>query len=145
VGTETPRRRTLAAGNNPKLQTVESLGVNVYDLLKYDQVVFSKEADPGPPGSGEAMTKIFEVIRKPLLTEKGQILRENNIQVFEVATWASKHQIKEAVELLLQAKVKSIRTVRIPAKDQAPGPLDGHHRPPQEGLHRTRRGPPAAE
>jgi large subunit ribosomal protein L23 len=62
------------------------------------------------------MTKIFEVIRKPLLTEKGQILREQNIQVFEVATWASKHQIKEAAELLLQAKVKSIRTVRMPSK-----------------------------
>ena len=62
------------------------------------------------------MTKIFEVIRKPLLTEKGQILRDNNIQVFEVATWASKHQIREAAELLLQAKVKSVRTVRVPAK-----------------------------
>jgi len=62
------------------------------------------------------MTKIFDVIRKPLLTEKGQILREKNIQVFEVATWASKHQIKEAAELLLQAKVKSIHTVRMPAK-----------------------------
>ncbi|HLO69017.1 MAG TPA: 50S ribosomal protein L23 [Holophaga sp.] len=62
------------------------------------------------------MTKIFEVIRKPLLTEKGQILREANIQVFEVATWASKNQIKEAAELLLQAKVKSVRTVRVPAK-----------------------------
>jgi len=67
------------------------------------------------------MTKIFEVIRKPLLTEKGQILRENNIQVFEVATWASKHQIKEAAELLLQAKVKSIRTVRIPSKSKRLG------------------------
>jgi len=67
------------------------------------------------------MTKIFEVIRKPLLTEKGQIMRENNIQVFEVATWASKHQIKEAAELLLQAKVKSIRTVRIPSKSKRLG------------------------
>jgi len=62
------------------------------------------------------MTKIFEVIRKPLLTEKGQILRESNVQVFEVASWANKHQIKEAAELLLQAKVKSVRTVRTPAK-----------------------------
>jgi len=62
------------------------------------------------------MTKIFEVIRKPLLTEKGQILRESNIQVFEVATWATKNQIKEAAELLLQAKVKSVRTVRVPSK-----------------------------
>ena len=67
------------------------------------------------------MTKIFEVIRKPLLTEKGQILREKNIQVFEVAPWASKHQIKEAAELLLQAKVKSVRTVRIPSKSKRLG------------------------
>ena len=67
------------------------------------------------------MTKIFEVIRKPLLTEKGQILREANIQVFEVAVWASKHQIKEAAELLLQAKVKSIRTVKMPSKSKRLG------------------------
>ena len=71
------------------------------------------------------MTKIFDVIRKPLLTEKGQILREQNIQVFEVATWATKHQIKEAVDS---------------QPDQAPGPLRGHFQPPQEGLCRTRRG-----
>ena len=64
------------------------------------------------------MTKIFDVIRRPLLTEKGQIQRELNpsLQVFEVATWASKHQIKEAAELLLQTKVISVRTVSIPAK-----------------------------
>jgi large subunit ribosomal protein L4 len=40
----TSENATLAAGNNPKLHTIESLGVNVYDLLKFDQVVFSKEA-----------------------------------------------------------------------------------------------------
>jgi len=72
------------------------------------------------------MTKIFEVIRKPLLTEKGQILREKNIQVFEVATWATKHQIKEAAELLLQAKVKSIRTIKVPAKAKRLGRWMGH-------------------
>jgi large subunit ribosomal protein L4 len=33
-----------ASGNNPKLGTVEGTGVNVYDLLKYEQVVFSKDA-----------------------------------------------------------------------------------------------------
>jgi large subunit ribosomal protein L4 len=44
VGTEAGDKLALAAGNNPKLQTVESLGVNVYELLKYDQVIFSKEA-----------------------------------------------------------------------------------------------------
>ena len=44
VGAEAGDKLALAASNNPKLQTVESLGVNVYELLKYDQVVFSKEA-----------------------------------------------------------------------------------------------------
>jgi large subunit ribosomal protein L23 len=72
------------------------------------------------------MTKIFEVIRKPLLTEKGQLLREKNVQVFEVAPWASKHQIREAAELLLQAKVKSIRTVKVPAKAKRLGRWLGH-------------------
>ncbi len=44
VGTEDAEKAVLAAGNNPRLATTESLGVNVYDLLKYDQVVFSREA-----------------------------------------------------------------------------------------------------
>ena len=44
VGTESSEKAVMAASNNPKVATIESLGVNVYDLLKYDQVVFSKEA-----------------------------------------------------------------------------------------------------
>jgi large subunit ribosomal protein L4 len=44
VGTEASEKVVLAAGNNPKVMTIESLGVNVYELLKYDQVVFSKDA-----------------------------------------------------------------------------------------------------
>lgn len=44
VGSEGFRNMELAAGNNPKVMTVASLGVNVYDLLKHDQVVFSKDA-----------------------------------------------------------------------------------------------------
>ena len=44
IGTEVSKNVIMAAENNPKLATIESLGVNVYDLLHYDQVVFSKEA-----------------------------------------------------------------------------------------------------
>lgn len=44
VGTENSDKAQLAAGNNPKVKTIESLGVNIFDLLKYDQVVFSKDA-----------------------------------------------------------------------------------------------------
>lgn len=44
VGVEKSPKLMLAAGNNPRVRAVESLGVNVYELLKHDQVVFSKEA-----------------------------------------------------------------------------------------------------
>ena len=44
VGTEASEKLQLAAANNIKVKTIESLGVNVFDLLKYDQVIFSKEA-----------------------------------------------------------------------------------------------------
>jgi len=44
VGAEASEKVQLASGNNPKLAVVESLGVNVYELLKYDRVVFSKDA-----------------------------------------------------------------------------------------------------
>ena len=44
VGTEASEKAELAAGNNPRVGTSATLGVNVYDLLKYDQVVFSKDA-----------------------------------------------------------------------------------------------------
>ncbi len=44
VGSEASRNMELAAGNNPKVSAVASLGVNVYDLLKHDQVVFSRDA-----------------------------------------------------------------------------------------------------
>jgi large subunit ribosomal protein L4 len=44
VGTEVSEKVVLAAGNNSKVRTIESLGVNVYELLKYDQIVFSKDA-----------------------------------------------------------------------------------------------------
>jgi len=44
VGAEASEKMILASGNNPKLAAIESLGVNVYELLKYDQVVFSKDA-----------------------------------------------------------------------------------------------------
>lgn len=44
VGTENAHNVALASSNNIRLLAIESLGLNVYDLLKYDQVVFSREA-----------------------------------------------------------------------------------------------------
>ena len=55
--------------------------------------------------------KLTEVIRRPLITEKTSILREDGRTiVFQVAIGANKIEIKRAVEQLLGAKVASIRT-----------------------------------
>ena len=57
------------------------------------------------------MMKLTDVIRRPLITEKTSILREDGrTLVFQVAPGANKVQIKRAIELLLGAKVESIRT-----------------------------------
>jgi large subunit ribosomal protein L23 len=52
-----------------------------------------------------------DVIRRPLITEKTSILREDGKTiVFHVAAGANKIDIKRAVEHLLGAKVASVRT-----------------------------------
>ena len=52
-----------------------------------------------------------DVIRRPLITEKTSILREDGKTiVFHVAADANKIDIKRAVEHLLGAKVASVRT-----------------------------------
>lgn len=55
--------------------------------------------------------KLTEIIRRPLITEKTSIQREDGRTIaFEVATGANKIQIKHAIEQLLGAKVAGIRT-----------------------------------
>ncbi|MEM9843571.1 MAG: 50S ribosomal protein L23 [Pseudomonadota bacterium] len=52
----------------------------------------------------------YDVIRKPVITEKATMASEANAVVFEVAIDAAKPQIKEAVEALFGVKVKAVNT-----------------------------------
>ena len=54
--------------------------------------------------------KLYDVIRKPIITEKATRASEANAVVFEVAIDANKPQIKEAVEGLFGVKVKAVNT-----------------------------------
>jgi len=56
--------------------------------------------------------KMTDVIRRPVITEKTTVLREEGGRtlVFEVARDANKIDIKRAVEQLLGSKVESVRT-----------------------------------
>ncbi len=52
----------------------------------------------------------YDVIRKPISTEKATMASEKNAVVFEVAIDANKPQIKKAVEALFGVKVKAVNT-----------------------------------
>ncbi len=55
--------------------------------------------------------KLTDVIRRPLITEKTTVLREDGrTLVFEVANGATKIDIKRAVEKLFGSKVEGVRT-----------------------------------
>ncbi len=52
----------------------------------------------------------YDVIRKPIITEKSTMASENGAVVFEVAIDSTKTQIKAAVEGLFGVKVKAVNT-----------------------------------
>ncbi len=52
----------------------------------------------------------YDVIRKPVITEKATMASENGAVVFQVAMASTKPQIKEAVEAVFGVKVKAVNT-----------------------------------
>ena len=57
-----------------------------------------------------AKAEHYDVIVKPIITEKATMTSENNGVVFQVAKSASKPEIKSAVEALFGVKVKAVNT-----------------------------------
>ncbi|MDR1991035.1 MAG: 50S ribosomal protein L23 [Acidobacteriaceae bacterium] len=70
--------------------------------------------------------KQTDIIRRPLITEKTSIQREDGKTiVFEVASSANKVQIKRAIEQLLGAKVAAVRTAIAHGKIKRQGRFAG--------------------
>ena len=65
---------------------------------------------------------VHEIIRRPLVTEKSNIGREeNNLVTFAVDPRANKHEIRRAVEALFEVSVLEVRTMRMPRKTRRVG------------------------
>ena len=63
------------------------------------------------------MKNIYEVIRRPLITEKAALQKETQRTVcFEVHRDATKPEIKKAVEALFDTKVADVRVARVHGK-----------------------------
>jgi len=70
--------------------------------------------------------KLTEVIRRPLVTEKTTVMKEDGrTLVFEVARQANKLDVKRAVEKLLGPKVASVRTSIAHGKQKRQGQFVG--------------------
>ena len=68
-----------------------------------------------------------DVIRRPLVTEKSNIGREEqNLVTFAVDPRANKHEIRHAVEELFDVRVVAVRTMRMPRKTRRVGRFLGY-------------------
>lgn len=61
-------------------------------------------------------TEYYDVIRKPIVTEKATMASEAGAVVFEVSMDSNKPLIKEAVETLFNVKVKAVNTTVVKGK-----------------------------
>lgn len=85
--------------------------------------------------------KLTDVIRRPLVTEKTTILREDGRTiVFQVATGANKIEIKQAIEKLLGSKVESVRTAMAHGKVKRQGRFSGRRSDWKKAYVRLRQG-----
>ena len=72
------------------------------------------------------MKSIYDVIRRPLITEKAAIQKETQHTVcFEVHRDATKPEIKKAVEALFDTKVADVRVARVHGKVKREGRFVG--------------------
>jgi len=56
--------------------------------------------------------RMYDVVRRPLITEKSTSVSEHNQVIFQVLLNATKPEIKAAVEELFGVKVKAVNTLR---------------------------------
>ena len=59
---------------------------------------------------------LYEVLRKPLITEKSTVLQAEGKYAFEVAGGANKQLVKQAVEKAFNVKVTAVNVMMVPGK-----------------------------
>ena len=64
---------------------------------------------------------LYEVLHRPLITEKNAVLQMEGKYAFEVANEATKPQVKQAVELAFKVKVIGVNVMTMPGKERRIG------------------------
>ncbi len=84
---------------------------------------------------------VYEVIRRPLVTEKGVEKKDSERTLcFEVACDANKTQVKAAVEKLFKVKVAEVRTANFEGKMRRRGRFMGYRSDWKKAYVRLKKG-----
>ena len=112
VDAQLDEKFAMSVRNVAGVSLVQSNRVTARDVANTRQVVLTKAAvEKLEAALGSLIMKLTEVIRRPLVTEKTTVLRDDGkTVVFEVSKDANKIDIKRAIEKLLGAKVADVRT-----------------------------------
>ncbi len=68
----------------------------------------------------------YQVIKRPLVTERTNEMIEQGVYTFEVDRDANKMQIREAVESIFSVKVVAVNTLRVHRKQRGRGRFAGY-------------------
>ena len=60
--------------------------------------------------------RMYEIVRRPVITEKSTMASEHNQVTFRVPLDANKFEVKVAVEGLFKVKVTAVNTLRVKGK-----------------------------
>ena len=71
------------------------------------------------------MTKYYEIIKRPIITEKTTKLAEAGVYTFEVDKKANKIEIANAIEEIFKVKVVSVNTINVLPKKKRVGRYTG--------------------
>lgn len=72
------------------------------------------------------MKSVYQIIKRPLFTEKGAAIKEaENKLLFEVFPDANKAEIKRAVEEIFKIKVEKVATLSVRGKIKSMGRFKG--------------------
>jgi large subunit ribosomal protein L23 len=64
----------------------------------------------------------YDILRRPIITEKSTLMQENGRYAFEVSPSATKHQIQRAVMDAFDVKVIKVNTMNVRGKQKRFGP-----------------------
>lgn len=98
--------------------------------LKKKKVVLKAAAEknilkPNPNVGKKNNVFIYEIIKRPMITEKGSLLGQDNKYLLRVYKNSSKPEIKKAVKELYNITVKDVNIINIPRKKRQRGKSQG--------------------